>query len=89
MKGILGWLLQRVSGLVLLAGLIVHFSVLHYSGPEEAKFEFVLGRLSNPYWRAFDMVFLISVVFHGFNGLWGIAVEYVRSEEHTSELQSH
>jgi succinate dehydrogenase / fumarate reductase membrane anchor subunit len=79
MKGVMGWLFQRVTGLVLLAGLAVHFGVMHFSGSQQIDHEFVLRRISSPYWKTFDLAFLSSVIYHGFNGLWGIALEYVGS----------
>ncbi len=79
MKGLAGWLLQRMTGLLLIAGLIVHFTVMHFSGEQQISHEFVLRRISSPYWKAFDLAFLFSVIYHGFNGLWGIALEYVYS----------
>ncbi|MEW5745100.1 MAG: succinate dehydrogenase, hydrophobic membrane anchor protein [Nitrospirota bacterium] len=75
----LGWLLQRVTGVLLVAGLAVHFFVMHYSGAGQIGYEAVVQRLSNPCWKAFDMLFLVAAVYHGFNGLWGMAIEYVRS----------
>ncbi|MDA8431975.1 MAG: hypothetical protein M0Z60_03310 [Nitrospiraceae bacterium] len=77
MKGAKGWVLQRITGTLLFAGLIVHFSVMHFSGSRQITEEFVLERISSPYWKAFDLAFLSSAIFHGFNGLWGIALEYV------------
>jgi succinate dehydrogenase / fumarate reductase membrane anchor subunit len=79
MKGVPGWLLQRITGLLLIAGLAVHFGVMHFSGSRQISHEFVLRRISSPYWKAFDLAFLSSVIYHGFNGLWGIALEYVSS----------
>ena len=79
MKGVWGWLFQRVTGIILLAGLIVHFFIMHFSGPEQIRHESVMQRLSNPYWIAFDFAFLVSAAYHGFNGLWGMVVEYVNS----------
>lgn len=79
MKGVWAWLFQRVTGIILLAGLIVHFFIMHFSGPEQIRHESVIQRLSNPYWIAFDFAFLVSAVYHGFNGLWGMVVEYVSS----------
>ncbi len=79
MKGVAGWVFQRVTGLLLIAGLIVHFTVMHFSGEQQISHEFVLKRISSPYWKAFDLAFLSSVIYHGFNGLWGIALEYVYS----------
>lgn len=79
MNGIAGWLFQRLTGLVLVAGLLLHFSIMHFSGQEQITYAFVLKRLSNPYWKAFDLFFLVTILFHGFNGLWGIALEYARA----------
>lgn len=79
MKGVFGWLFQRVTGLLLMAGLFVHFWVMHFSGSQQITHEFVLNRISSPYWKTFDIAFLSSVIYHGFNGLWGIATEYVSS----------
>lgn len=79
MKGVAAWLFQRVSGAVLLLGLIIHFLLMHYSGHEQIRHEIVLKRLSSPYWKAFDLIFLVSVTYHGFNGMWGIALEYINS----------
>jgi succinate dehydrogenase / fumarate reductase membrane anchor subunit len=79
MKGSAGWLLQRISGLLLIAGLIVHFTVMHYSGPAQITYAFVLRRISNPWWKAFDLTFLGLLIYHGLIGVRGIAVEYVRS----------
>ncbi|MBI5641282.1 MAG: hypothetical protein HZA17_12740 [Nitrospirae bacterium] len=83
MKGALEWLLQRISGGTLLAGLTIHFYYMHYYGPsnghDQIAFEAVMARLANPYWIAFDIIFLVSVIYHGFQGAWGIALEYIRS----------
>ncbi len=53
---------------------------MHYSGSEQITHEFVLKRLSNPYWQAFNLIFLASVIWHGLSGMWGIAVEYAGSK---------
>ncbi len=79
MNGVAGWLFQRLTGLVLIAGLLLHFSIMHFSGQEQITYAFVLKRISNPYWKAFDLFFLVTILFHGFNGLWGIALEYARA----------
>jgi succinate dehydrogenase hydrophobic membrane anchor protein len=79
LKGALQWFLQRLTGVVLFAGLIIHFYVMHYSGTDQLAYESVIKRISSPYWKAFDIVFLISILYHGLNGLWGIVTEYVHS----------
>lgn len=79
MKGVWGWLFQRITGVFLVAGLALHFIIMHYSGPDQISYDVVIKRLSNPFWKTFDAVFLISAIYHGFNGMWGITVEYVRT----------
>jgi succinate dehydrogenase / fumarate reductase membrane anchor subunit len=74
------WLFQRITGVVLLAGLMVHFYMMHFVGPENISYDAVAARLDTPGWIMFNFLFLISALYHGFSGLWGIALEYVRSE---------
>ena len=88
MKGVTGWVLQRATGALLIAGLIVHFTVMHFSGSRQITHEFVLNRISSPYWKAFDLAFLSSVIYHGFNGLWGIVLEYVEGPQWTKFSQA-
>jgi len=64
---------------LLIAGLALHFWMMHLSGPKEITHEFVVRRLSNPWWIAFNLAFLVAILYHGFNGLWGLALEYVGS----------
>jgi succinate dehydrogenase / fumarate reductase membrane anchor subunit len=79
-KGVAGWLFQRITGTLLLAGLILHFAIMHFSGGQEITYAFVVKRLSNPWWKTFDIAFLLTAIFHGFSGLRGLAIEYVSSE---------
>lgn len=74
------WLFQRVTGAFLLVGMYVHFHTMHYTGAQAIGHEAVMDRLSNPWWIAFDLFLLISIAYHGFNGLWGMAIEYVHKE---------
>ena len=88
MKGTVAWLFQRVTGAVLVVGMIVHFRIMHYSGSEQITHEFVLKRISNPYWQVFDLVLLTSVIWHGFSGIWGIAVDYAGSKAILKSFQT-
>lgn len=76
MKDAAGWLFQRVTGVFLLAGVLFHFFFMHFTGPEKITYDVVLRRLSSPYWKTFDIAFLSLAIYHGFNGLWGIVLEY-------------
>jgi succinate dehydrogenase / fumarate reductase membrane anchor subunit len=78
-KQVIEWVFQRITGAVLLAGLIIHFYTMHYSGSGQISHEAVMSRISNPYWKAFNILFLLSAVYHGFNGLLGMVLDYVHS----------
>lgn len=73
------WFLQRITALVLVVGLFVHFLVLHYifdRGGGSLDFEEVRNRLSRPGWIAFDLTLLGCAVYHGLNGIYGIILDY-------------
>ncbi|MBM4388689.1 MAG: hypothetical protein FJ088_13180 [Deltaproteobacteria bacterium] len=73
------WFLQRITALVLVVGLFVHFLVLHYMfdrGSGSLVFEDVRTRLSHPGWIAFDLALLACAIYHGLNGIYGIILDY-------------
>ena len=70
-KEVFEWFFLRVTGVILLAGLSLHFYTMHYNGPAQ----------TGTYWRTFHFIFLLSAIYHGFNGLFGIMLEYVHSRK--------
>lgn len=79
MKGYstLPWLLQRISAAILVVLLIIHFWVGHYAnwgGP--ITFAGVHMRLQNALFVIVDSLLLITVVFHGLNGIRNILLDY-------------
>lgn len=74
-RGLWPWLLQRVTGLYLVFGMAVHIIVLPL-GRETISFESVSARLQNPWWILFDYLLLTTCVYHGFNGLWSIFLDF-------------
>ena len=78
--GVYSWLFQRISGVVLLFCLAVHFYLMHYMGFEMRLHADVLQRLRNPMWKSFYMIFLVLGLFHGLNGTWSIAVDYIKKD---------
>ncbi|MBI5199832.1 MAG: hypothetical protein HZA09_07455 [Nitrospirae bacterium] len=53
---------------------------MHFSDPSVTEHTYIIERFSNPYWITFDIFFLAILSYHGFNGLWGMAIEYIQSE---------
>ena len=80
--GSIGWLLQRVTAVVLVLLLLAHFIVIHYSGPGKVTFDIVKERLMHPVWgpvwRTITMLLLFTALFHGLNGVWGVLLDYIR-----------
>lgn len=73
MKGRLNaviWYLQRITGILLIIGLGIHFWVLHFANKTgEYLYEEVAKRLSQPEWKVFYIVFLIVVIYHAMVGV--------------------
>jgi succinate dehydrogenase hydrophobic membrane anchor protein len=74
-RGLWPWLLQRITGLYLVFGMAVHIIVLPL-GKETITFESVAARLRHPWWFVFDLVLLTVCVYHGFNGLWSVFLDF-------------
>jgi len=74
-SGLSDWLTQRFSALVLAAYtiFIVSFLVTH---PQLTYAEWS-GLFSNIYVRIFSLLTLVSIVAHGWIGLWGVLTDYV------------
>jgi len=71
------WLLQRISAVVLVFLLIIHFWVGHYANlGTPITFADVHMRLQNAVVVIIDSMLLISVVFHGLNGVRNIILDY-------------
>lgn len=72
------WLLHRITGVILVVGLLYHFILMHFMGHDNYSYEAVMQRLSEPSWKVFNIVFLFSALYHGFYGLNGLITEYVK-----------
>lgn len=69
-----GWILQRISAVLLLFFLTLHMVVVHYP-PYHIDFNQVLLRLGDPLWKAVDIAFLGVVLFHALNGTYAVITD--------------
>ncbi len=86
-KRVIEWFFQRVTGVILVIGLTLHFYAMHFSSSGGITHDAILVRLSSPYWITFNIIFLLAAIYHGFNGLLGIMLEYVHSEKLQKALE--
>ncbi|RMF95152.1 MAG: succinate dehydrogenase, hydrophobic membrane anchor protein [Candidatus Schekmanbacteria bacterium] len=79
-SGAINWFFQRITGLVLLFLLLIHFWIMHYSGGEEnILFDAVVKRLADPKFKVIDLSFLVLGLYHGLNGIWMVVQDYIKS----------
>jgi succinate dehydrogenase / fumarate reductase membrane anchor subunit len=73
------WYTMRVSGLMLFVLALAHFSILHFIyDPGAQTAEFIANQRWNQFfWRAFDWLLLMNVLFHGFLGVRTVVLDYV------------
>jgi succinate dehydrogenase / fumarate reductase membrane anchor subunit len=72
------WLYMRVSGLLLILMVLVHFGIMHlYYGVAHIDFSVVAARYQTPFWRIYDLVLVLLAVTHGMNGTKMIIDDYI------------
>ncbi|MCX7919770.1 MAG: succinate dehydrogenase, hydrophobic membrane anchor protein [bacterium] len=80
-RGLWSWFLQRITGLLLVVGMVVHFITLHFESHEPITFERVTTRLQTHAWQIFDLTLLGLVLYHGLNGLWAVLLDFAPNEK--------
>ncbi|MCB2186600.1 MAG: succinate dehydrogenase, hydrophobic membrane anchor protein [Deltaproteobacteria bacterium] len=75
--GAFDWLFQRVTGLALVVILGLHFILMHYVGEGPVTYEKVAHRLTNPYYKAWELLFLGLALYHAMNGAKLIMDDYL------------
>lgn len=86
-SGHFAWFYQRVTGIILIPLLYVHYKVNHFSLGTAGDFGAdtyaeVAAKLADPFWKAFDILFIAFALYHALNGLWIITADYVHKESH-------
>ncbi len=75
--GMVAWLLQRVSGIFLAYAVILHLWTVHYLKANHLNFETIVERLGEgTFWSLYYLLFIPAVVYHAFNGIRGIVLDY-------------
>jgi len=79
--GLWPWFMQRITAIILVIGLAVHFWVLHYGLERPLTFEKVAERLNSAGWILFDSILLLACLYHAFNGLYSILLDFNPNKE--------
>ena len=78
-RDLTAWYLMRVTGVALFVLALAHFSILHFIwDPAEQTADFITNeRWNQIFWRGFDWLLLMTVLFHGFIGVRTVILDYV------------
>jgi succinate dehydrogenase / fumarate reductase membrane anchor subunit len=75
-SGSFSWVLQRITGIVLVVVMIGHYILMHYNPQSGHSYEAVLIRMQSNWYRVLDLTFVVLGMYHGMNGVWGIFRDY-------------
>ena len=71
-----GWLLQRVTAVVLIVGLLTHLVSTHIFNLGHLSFLNIGDRLGATFFVVIDVSLLAASIFHGLNGARMIVLDY-------------
>ena len=82
------WYLMRLTGLGLFVLVLTHYLILHviYDPAEQTASWIAEVRWSSLFWRAFDWLLLMLVLFHAFMGVRTVVADYTRGGARTAVL---
>ncbi len=82
------WYFMRVSGVALFVLALGHFSIQHFLfDPANENSAWIFNqRWNSLFWRSYDWLLLMFVLFHSFAGVRTVTMDYVRGGARTASL---
>jgi succinate dehydrogenase hydrophobic anchor subunit len=74
--GMWGWLLQRVTAVVLIVGLMTHLIATHIFNLGHLSYLNIGDRLGSSFFVVIDISLLAAAIFHGLNGARMVVLDY-------------
>jgi len=80
------WYLMRLTGLALFVLALAHFLILHvlYDPSQQTSTFIATVRWSHLFWRVFDWLLLMMVLFHAFIGVRTVVADYAQGGARTA-----
>ncbi|MCF6158644.1 MAG: hypothetical protein E3K32_08735 [wastewater metagenome] len=77
-QGFWSWFLQRITALLLVIGMSIHFFLFHFSPNRYTSryYNEIVYQYCTPGWITFHLCLLSLVIYHGLNGFWGIFLDF-------------
>ena len=71
------WLFQRVTAVILFIILVYHFVYYHFISQGVYPWRTVVAKMQSPWFNLLQFTFLITALYHGLNGVWMVAEDYI------------
>jgi succinate dehydrogenase / fumarate reductase membrane anchor subunit len=71
------WLLQRFTAVILFVILVYHFVYYHFISLGVYPWKDVVAKMQSPWFNLLQFTFLITALYHGFNGIWMVTEDYI------------
>ncbi len=71
----IAWFFQIITAIFMVFFLGVHLIIAHAYGINNILIQQILLRLQDPWWKAFYIAFVVSVAYHGLNGLRAVIID--------------
>jgi succinate dehydrogenase / fumarate reductase membrane anchor subunit len=78
--GAVAWLLQRITAVILFILVIYHFVFYHFVSQGIYPWKEVVARMQSPWFNLLQFVFLLTGLYHGLNGVWAVAEDYIHGK---------
>ena len=75
--GAIAWLLQRISAVILFVLLLIHFVTYHFISKGDMPWKDVVAKMQSPWFNLVQFLFLTTALYHGLNGVWMVAEDYI------------
>ena len=75
------WFFMRISGIFIIFLVLGHLLIMHLIyGIEQIDYDFVVSRLSSPFWKTYDALLLGLALLHGANGIRILMDDYIHKK---------
>jgi succinate dehydrogenase / fumarate reductase, membrane anchor subunit len=75
-SGAPGWMLQRITGIALIVLTIGHYIWMHYNPASGHDFSHTAERLKQPVFVGMYILFVVTGMYHGIQGMWNIIRDF-------------
>jgi len=84
--GMSAWVIQRVTGILLLVYLFLHVETIHQLSAGPAEFDRQMAFYSTPFFKLLEIGLLATVILHALNGIRLIVLDFGVGQRHQKKL---